>query len=496
MKKIIVTINVLVLMLILNSCVLNFDVNPDDVDLAVSMMRDASCPDLSSYTITATGSYQKSFAASFTSDEMEQQWVGVPDEEFKVEIVLTEKTDSKITKYKYFSDLDKSWGNTLAFKAVCDESYDKPVLLLDVSKFVLVVNNTNECNWFSKVEFFEETGYDETTNQAFLQRLAEGSFDKLRMVYQWHEIVGASSVVHINLTDANNKVHKFRFPVKESYGQRLDFDISCDSSTLDVGMLMRTVDGKTYEPVPVGEDTDGDEDLENIDGDSEVDGDEDGDVDNAVDGDMEEDTETDGDLDLEVDGDSGEMENTESETEGEQELETDVEQACGIVAPSGFIELEAEDIAFTSDPPGFGNVWSCLSTDGDAEIEDCTNPFSGTGAVILDATDFNQDLILPVTITESWVYIIGVRYASGNTGFGIVELYVDESTEPLYLLGATESRINLDKQSTVIGPYSANPVDYVKLCLTAGEHQLKFRVVDSNTGGYRIGVDKIRIIPD
>ena len=495
MRKIIITTVCLLASLVLTSCVLNFDVDPSDVDMAITMVRDDSCTDINEYMIAAQKPYDKNYAAAFVTDEVEQQWVGVPDLDFDLAISLMEISTSSQKTHKYnVTDFSKSWGKVAVFTTVCDEGYDKPALLLDLAQFVLMINTTSECNWFNKVELFEETGINQQTKQALLQRLGEGNLNGLRMAYQWHEALAADSVVHVNLTDINGKTYKFRFPVKAAYGQRLDFDISCNADTLEVGMMMKSQDGTTYKPVPIGEDVDGDTDTE-IDGDIEedgdIDGDTDGDVDGDVDGDIDGDTEE--DIDLEEDGDIDTIDQVEEELEPEAEEEIDEDLGCGTVEPTSFFEWEAEELVWVSNPDGLGEEFSCATADGDEETESCVNPFRGTGAVILNGTDIDQELVFTVNVQDSWKYTIQVAFAGGQTGWGKVSLFIDDATEPVLFHVSDKPDMNLSLVGTDLGVFSE--VDFKDICLLEGEHQFRFRVTSTNSTGHKIGVDYFRILP-
>ncbi|RJO72487.1 MAG: hypothetical protein C4523_03115 [Myxococcales bacterium] len=484
-----------------SACVLNFDVVPDDIDATVSFTREASCADLAGYTIIAKQPYDKTFTAQFGDTPVVQHWVAMPEEEVPLEVQLA-MSDGAI--YGYEAKIDKSWGQEIAFSASCDDANPAPVLLIDKIKFIGVFTIAPSCRPFKSLALLELVSVNADTGQAVLTQLATSEIRSRRWQYFWPEPEIPDPVVVVRLTDGLNCQHDFAYRADLSLGQRFDFAIGCEpeaevktcSEAKEALSVSLSVNGQEVPPYAGDEETEGegegDGDEEALEGE---DGDADGD-DDATDGDASDgdETPTDGDADGDTTPD-GDLDTSEPEEEEEVDL------GCGDVEPQSAIFLEAEDV-FSKDesqPSELANIVDFpgqVDGDDDAAEGDVFDgeevpPDERERYVRLDAEAVGAELVFVITVGQTWPYKPLISYVGGKN-WGEVSLFIDDAATPVLRQNGTD-RMNLAYPSD---EWPLGPEAYQAVCLTAGEHRLRVRVVGTQKDAYTAGVDVIRLLPD
>lgn len=467
------------------SCKLNFDINPEDVDLYVTVKKDPNCTGLESCRISCSAPYQTNYNIDFDSSSKSQYWLFVPGGLIPIEVFLYGDGH----EFSYRTEIRKSWasGGRVSFKAVCDDPEGetdyilKPVLKYSLMKQIFVVNVTEDaCNWFDRVELYEiQNGNPfEVDRDKIIQK---------RTVLYTRDPGATQPVLVLRLIDTvDGGAHDFRFNTDLAWSDRFDFNImNCDIDEKTVNMKLVAGDLPPIDPdqeLP----TDGDADLDAETADME---------------DIDEDTQ---DADPVPDGDMDEVPEIDAEAEPELE-EEDAVAPCGTVDPDLYAPWEAE----TLDPLGATDFVRFLQGESVpaeyAGIFDSDNGNISNGQYIrLDATglsdSYNTELVFEVQVAKDYLYNFMIYYVGGDTdgdspGWGIVELYLDDDEDPVPYNdnGHEENRIDLDFPCY----YDECPfalVTHYPVCLRAGtSHRLRVRVVGTSSGGYRAGMDRIAI---
>lgn len=468
----------------------------EQADMLVTVERDASCNSIAEFLISAKEPYDRAFSGTFGQGPVSFDWVDMPEDEFPLVLELM----SANATFDYSTSISKTWGESATFTAVCDEGVAKPALLYNLAELNAIFTTPAECRWFTSVEFFEEREINKDTGQAMLSRLFTGDMKGDRTLFYWHDPEFSDYVFHVKLTDLNNKKYGFRFIAALAWDTRFDFNVLCDTKTGAVDMEM-LAGGQSYTPSPVGSDGDIDGDA---DGDSTADGDmiPDGDGE-SPDGDIV----PDGDVDAEApDGDiDGDLDQMDGDVEAE--MEEEAEQPCGQEDPAYYATFEAEDRFLKeesnpSDKARFVNT-SGEPADGDSEFGDeevdppYENPnINGDGYIILEAEQVGGELVFSFDIPQDWEYLLHIGMVGGKESWGEASIFIDDQSEPLLLYNGND-KIDLDRATT--GMYNEWPMgmsDFQPVCLTAGEHRLRVRVVGTQSSGYTIGVDRISLSSD
>lgn len=452
----------------LTSCVLSFDVDMSDVDMEISFTLDDSCAtSLETIQIDADSPYSKSFLANLSKTK-KQYWVNVPSGRIPMRV----KLDSF---QSYHASVSRDWGRDLALTASrCGEADYKPMLIDSHMEMSGMISIVPECRWFTKIALYENVGGGSLIPIYPPSNLPEAWKTEInliehRTVFYLKELSGIVPTLRLELTDARGKVHSFSILPDLTASPLVEIEVTCDGETAEVFATLLSAGG--------GSPTEGDGDLDGEDEtiDTET---ADGDSDDRPDGDGELESEEDqeamdtADEPAEEDGATEEDQDLDS---AEPEIEEEEEEPCGTERPtSDPAPIEAEGVAYAGEPsPGTETMPNNESVQ----------------YVLLPATETGAYMTFPFEIAQEWLYRVRLEFVGGDE-FGIVSVYMDDSTTPLRRQSPPYSEtFDLRVQSIPAFEYPA--VEYKPVCLSEGAHTLKIVVTGTNGSGYKAGLERI-----
>lgn len=483
-------------------------------DMSLTFEKDKSCKELTGIRLEQeTEKKLKKVVASETEIEewpIVVDWDEMDEGILDLSVFLTAGGESEVQDFQYDLEISKEWGGEGTFTAVCEPEYAKPVLLFDLAKVVAVFSVAGEECTFGRVELYEVFKDMGPGRPGGREYLFTGPIKNRRSQYFWHEPSSSGpelliKLVEVDIQRGEEIEHEFTFQTDTKLGQRFDFTIDCDPAVMEL-----KIGDQSFEP---SRGPDGDRDLDGgADTNGDVDGGagpgpgETGDGDEPTSGpDGDGESITEGDFDAsEIEGSDGDQHLPDGDLDSppladedviegglsEEAAEGEESPACGSERPTNFIVVEGEDEDVLM-------IDECRPS-GKVGIHETSNILiSGGRYVRLDAVKAGGELVFKVAVESTWRYYIRMHYVGGadreeveGDGWGIVELYLDDGEAPL-LDSDGESRKNLSmplSPSLDVAPKEGN---YRPVCLKKGEHRLRIKVVDTESDGYTIGLDRI-----
>lgn len=469
------------------------------------------CPDtLSGYMINAYKPYDRGFAGPLGAKAHVTTWPDLPQESFSFQTVLDAKVDGSTTQFTYTTPIQKTWlpkNNQATLLLSCqvpaaqesescghpDSAYldpapIKPALLWSLATVNAVFTIPPACNWFTKAELLRKVK-DEASGAIAYTLIGNTELNNGRrgMIY-WHapDLVDGRSELLLRLTMAGGKIQEdlpFLAPVNE--GGRLDFEIGCDPAKATHFVRLRTTEGivcSGQEP--------------------QADGDPDADEESSA---AEENESTqDGDLEPESDGD-----NTDAENDLDPDItETDADTENDATDTTDTADTEEAEIACGTTNPNFNSFYSAESTfnkqnsipsDLAAIVTTTNTQFPDGTYVRLDATQTGGELDFTFNLADPWTYKFLITFVGGDTGFGVVSLYIDGSPTPIPRSDVPNGQ-NADRFDLNFAQIGGRPEwlftmeTYEPVCLSAGVHTLRVKVVGTTSSGYKAGLDRFNIV--